>query len=95
MIELSNHRGHGSLTRCEAPSSAQAPRPASPVSRLRRTPNVKAGGHATKHKWSPLRGWQKLLSSFHPLLDSHDHLQIRRDIGLVSKLGGIPLKSVK
>ncbi len=35
------------------------------------------------------------VSSFHPLLDSNDHLQIRADIGLVSKLGGIPLKSVK
>jgi len=37
----------------------------------------------------------KPLSSVQPLLDSHDHLQMRSDIGLVAKLGGIPLKSVK
>jgi len=35
------------------------------------------------------------LSSAYPPLDSSDHLHIRSDIGLVSKLGGVPLKPVE
>ena len=35
------------------------------------------------------------LLRFQPLLDSPDHLHIRSDIGLVFKLGGMPLKSVE